>query len=332
MELLKDYFYKKAKKGEVAEVRELVRYSLSKNLGLSRSAISKWLRAQPVSVRFGLRNKKEKAHVGTKYPKLGVYQLDYGSFRKRDVVANGQKNEFILAVEQVTHKLIVLPTTSKSTRWWRAAVKLIRDTFSTGVTKLFTDRDAVVTSPAFQASLKKDFGVTVRYLKNRSKAFLAERYIRKVKRELNKSCFAASSRRWTDFVGRVVRRHNNQFIKGTRFKRTQVHEKNFLQFLAQYFNSDSVHNTLSTVPARPSFLNEKLNKQIFKFRPGDTVVLARSADWTEARSLFDKTSSTGSYGSKVYTVRKRELHPSKKSNKLVKGRKAARKTKKKYEH
>ena len=117
-----------------------------------------------------------------------------------------------------------------------------------------------------------------------------------------------------------MKRHNSQFIKGTTFKRTQVHEKNFLQFLAQYFDSDSVHNVLSS-STRKSFLSENLNKQIFKFSPGDTVVLAKSADWTEGKGLFDKGSSTGSYGTKVYTVQKRELHPSNRSKKLVKGKK-----------
>ena len=137
MDTLKVYFYKKAKKGELVGVKDLARYSASKKLGVSRQAIKRWLQLQPVTVRFAIKNKKEKAHVGTKYPKLGVYQLDYASFRKGDAVANDQRTGFLVAVEQVTHKLIVLPTTSKATRWWRAAVKLIRDTFSTGLKKLY---------------------------------------------------------------------------------------------------------------------------------------------------------------------------------------------------
>jgi hypothetical protein len=87
------------------------------------------------------------------------------------------------------------------------------------------------------------------------------------------------SSRWTDLLGNILDHHNNQIVKGTSFKRKDINDENFFQFLDEKLgrsDSSMAFNTRS-VDAR-SIGDPAWRKRIFKFAKGDRVLVTFDAD------------------------------------------------------
>ena len=292
-----------------------------KNKASVRKAVYKFLREEATTrgPSFARRD-KVKHYQGTVAFKPGVYFVDYGEYRKDWRKQNGGATGFLVAVENLTNRLFVLPTRGKDTRQWlRSLSEFVEKTRQVSV--IYSDRDSVA-SKAFRARVQSRYGIRWYFLKKGHKSYLAERYIGFVKTKLSQALESdsalAKNKKWIDLVEPLVREYNTQLIPGTRYRRQAISKENYSDFLAQLFKSPDYDLQISGRIIQP-FDNERWNRAVFAFDLGDKVRVSRKADWTdpENRAGFKKVSTVGSYGSKIYTVSGRQLRTTKQGTRFV---------------
>lgn len=251
--------------------------------------------APPARVPLGRRY-----HRGNLFPSLGHVQIDFAVFHPELRGYNNGHLGFILAVDQLSLRLTVLPTRSKSTKQWLRMVEEVvrRDPLQV---KVVTDRDKAVTTDKFRDEIRRKYGVAWEVLTNRNKAYMAELMIRHVKRQLSIYMSANASRRWVDFVEPLVQRHNSTPVGKTGYTPRQVDWTNYEDFTRKltddpnFFESLNISLFSHTPP-------EALT--LFKFDTGDRVRVDRRAHpvRSERRKIFDKPSVHGTYGPGVYLI------------------------------
>jgi len=257
----------------------------------------------------------------------GVFFIDYGEFHKNWSGSNGGATGFLVAVENVTCRLFVLPTRGKGTEQWLESIERFVE-LSRQVSVIYSDRDTVAQSARFRTQLMSRFGIRWHFLRSRHKSFLAERFIGYVKRKLSQALEHAQRRagpsktvkRWVDYVEPLTKIYNDQKIEGSSYRRRAVSRENFNDLLAQLFGNDKNYDLRFNSFAVGAFSKRpEWNKKIFKFSLGDKVRVNRRADWAdpENRLGFVKASTRGSFGRKVYTVTGRQLRWNKSYKKLV---------------
>ena len=286
-----------------------------------RKSVYKFLREEATTrgPSFARRD-KVKHYQGTVAFKPGVYFVDYGEYQKKWRKKNSGATGFLVAVENLTNKLFVLPTRGKDTRQWLQSLSdFVEKTRQVSV--IYSDRDSVA-SKAFRTRVKNRYGIRWYFLKKGHKSYLAERYIGFVKTKLSQvlesDSALARGKRWVDLVEPLVREYNTQLIPGTRYRRQAVNKENYSDFLAQLFKTPDYDLQISGRIIQP-FDNQRWNRAIFAFDLGDKVRVSRKADWTdpENRAGFKKVSTVGGYGSKIYTVSGRQLRTTKEGNRFV---------------
>ena len=232
-------------------------------------------------------------------------------------------------MENLTNRLFVYPCQGKSTQQWESAVALFVDAVQ-NVNVIYTDRDAVATSPAFQKRILDLYNIRWYFMVKGSKSYLAERYIRYVKEKLSQAMEIKGTKNWIQFVPAIVKEYNSEKIGNTSYTRASVDAKNFNHFLTQRLkinkNSKFIKQYLPRVKVSDdptllfnssriysNFIDSSWNSSIFTFSPGDKVFLARRSDWTKPAvgGAFFKTSHWGSFSSEVYTVSNRQLRATK---------------------
>lgn len=273
------------------------------------------------------RRDKIKARQTVNPLRPGMFFIDYGEFHKQWSGSNSGCTGFLVAVENVTNKLFVIPCKGKDTAQWdRAVAEFVA--LCGQVAVIYSDRDSVATSQSFRQRLFDTYGITWRFLSRGNKSFLAERYIGLVKTKLSQALLLAdrrsgkapgSTKRWLDFVKPFTDRYNEQKIGSTSYKRKSVSRENFDDFLKQLFGPQPEARFNSF--AVPAFEHHpRWNKALFKFELGDRVRVARKSDWTDEankRGGFKRSSVTGDFGNKVYTVTGRQLRACKNYKRYV---------------
>jgi len=243
--------------------------------------------------------------------KSGVFFIDYGEFHKSWKRQNGGCTGFLVAVENLTNRLFVYPTKGKDTKQWLDSIaKFIEGTRDVKI--IYSDRDAVATSPKFRRHVQSKYGLKWKFLKKGNKSFLAERYIRYVKIKLSQALKSGVSkdRNWTEYVEEIVKTYNNQIIPGTTYKRGSISDVNFDRFASQLFKSKQIDLERYNSFAAGPFESSEWNKRAFKFQIGDKVLLSRAANWKKgvpAGGAFAKASVDGAYGETEYTISGRQL-------------------------
>lgn len=271
------------------------------------------------------RHPKNYQTIGVLRP--GVYFIDYGEFYKsRARPHNDGATGFLVAVENVTNRLFVKPCRGKGTDSWLEAVRDFVE-LTRNVRTIFSDRDAVATSPKFRDEIMERYGVKWYFLKKGSKSYLAERYIGFVKQKLSQALNHAEKRNgdgrsvknWIQFVERLVQQYNRQKIEGTSYSRQSIEASNFSHFLSQLLGGsvDEPELEFNASKAGP-FATEAWNRRIFRFGLGDKVLLARKANWKrregdtdQGAGVFLKASTVGGFGDRVFTVSGRQLRKTK---------------------
>jgi hypothetical protein len=313
METLESYFKNKFEKTGVALTgRQLLNYAKDKKLkGVSLKKIYALLNAQENVARFApARKTKEYQTVGVLRP--GAYHIDYGEFHSNWSGSNGGHTGFLVAVENFTNRLFVLPTKGKGTDEWLKAIETFVE-IRRDVSLIFSDRDSVATSSNFQDKIYSKYKIGWRFLKKGHKAYLAERYIGFMKTKLSQALEQKGGKNWIKFVAPIVDEYNKEKIEHTSYRRQAVNRQNFSHFLSQLMRTDEPELEFNSFKAGP-FLNETWNKKIFKFNLGQKVLLARQANWKEAEEklkAFTKISMVGGFGKTVFTVSGRQLRCSK---------------------
>lgn len=299
------------------------RLGLTRKTGKQRVArqIYKFLReeAYPTGPSFARRD-RTKRYQGTVAFKPGVYFVDYGEFHKKWSGRNGGATGFLVAVENLTNRLFVLPTRGKDTKQWLEALSKFVEV-SRQVSVVYSDRDAVA-SQSFRDKIRRDYNIRWYFLKKGHKSYLAERYVGFVKTKLSQVLSSdprlAGKKRWVDLVEPLVKEYNSQLVPGTRYKRQAVSKENYSSFLAQLFKTPDYDLGISG-RVLSQFENPKWNRAVFAFDLGDRVRVSRKADWTdpENRSGFKKASTVGGFGSRIYTVSGRQLRATKDGSRFV---------------
>ena len=87
---------------------------------------------------------------------------------------------FLLAVEGLSRQLCVVPLKSKKQKEWEKALTKLFESEMGSCKTIFSDRDTSVKGTQFQERIKKRFGISWEFMKNREKCFRAERLIRYV--------------------------------------------------------------------------------------------------------------------------------------------------------
>jgi hypothetical protein len=267
------------------------------------------------------RRDRVKHYQGTLAFKPGVYFVDYGEFHKKWRRCNGGATGFLVAVENLTNRLFVLPTRGKDTRqWMESLAKFIEGTRQVYV--VYSDRDSVA-SKKFRQRVYEKYAVRWYFLKKGHKSYLAERYVGFVKTKLSQVLESdpklAAGKRWVHLVDPLVKEYNSQTVPGTGYRRQAVCKENYSDFLSQLFGGDKDYDLRISGRIVGPFQNSRWNKAVFRFELGDRVRVSRKADWTDPdnRSSFKKASVVGSFGSRVYTVSARQLRTTKDGSRFV---------------
>lgn len=314
MDQLEEYFNSKFDKTKIAPTgKHLLQYARAKKLkGIRAGDVFRMLREKNPEIGPFSKQNRTKHFQTVGVPRQGMYFIDFGEFHKNWSNFNEGCTGFLVAVENLTNRLFVLPTRGKDTSQWLKSietfVELTRD-----VRVIFSDRDSVATSKNFRSEITKEYGIKWHFLKKGNKSYLAERYIGFVKTKLSQALAknGQSSRKWVEFVAPLCQEYNSEKIEGTSYVRRAVHKDNFNHFLGQLLklgkDPELEFNGFKMGP----FVNEEWNKKIFKFNLGDKVRLARKANWKDGEEksggAFEKVSMRGAYGKKEFTVESRQL-------------------------
>jgi hypothetical protein len=319
MELVQTHFKTKFDKTGVAlTVSQLLAFAAEKKLiGVTRQKVGQFLRTQHDLAQFAVA-RKTKEYQSSSVIRPGVYHLDFGEFKKPWATNNSGHTGFLVAVENFTNRLFVIPCRGKGTEEWLKAISTFVST-TRNVRTIFSDRDSVATSVAFRDKIIKDFGIRWYFLKKGHKAFLAERYIGFVKTKLSQALLHKGGKNWVQFVDPICSEYNKEKIAGTSYKRQSIERSNFSHFLSQLLKTEQPELRFNSFKAGP-FAQEAWNRKIFKFNLGQKVLLARRANWKEhdeKLTAFTKISSVGGFGTTVYTVSGRQLRASKNNKAYV---------------
>lgn len=322
-QVVKHFRNKRDKTGLAMSLTQLVAFVKENKIPrVTRNQLAKFLTGETDLAQFApVRQVKQFQTIGV--PRLGQYFIDYGEFYKGLAGHNKGNTGFLVAVENLTNRLFVCPSKNKNTDSWLEAIRLFVD-LTRNVRSIYSDRDAVATSPRFQEQLVKDFGLNWYFLKKGSKAYLAERYIRLVKTKLSQAMLYKSTKNWIQFVEPLMDAYNDDRIAGTSYKRKSVDRANFDHLLQQIYKTkhpDLLFNMSRVAP----FSIERWNKKIFKFDLGEKVLLARTANWKKFEGdtdkmpskVFLKASTHGGFGKQEFTISGRRLNVRKGHNKYV---------------
>ena len=313
MEILETYFKNKFEKTGVALTgRQLYNYAKEKKLkGITQAKIYSFLSLQENVGRFApVRKTRDYQSSGVIRP--GVYHLDYGEFHANWAGSNKGCTGFLVAVENFTNLLFVLPTKGKGTPEWLKAIETFVE-IRRDVRCIYSDRDSVATSLNFRDTIYNRYKIKWGFLKKGHKAYLAERYIGFMKTKLSQALAQRGGKKWIQFVDPIVKEYNNEKIENTSYRRQAVNRVNFDHFLSQLLKTSEPELEFNRFKAGP-FENSQWNKKIFKFDLGQRVLLARSANWKDSKEkakAFTKISMVGGFGKTVYTVTGRQLRCSK---------------------
>jgi len=324
MDFVQDKFFKHYKKTGIAlTAHQLLSYAkLAKIKPLpEKKRVYAFLRQEVPQLGPFARHIKQPEHFQTiGVSKPGVYFIDYGEFHKSWAGSNGGATGFLVAVENLTNKLFVLPSQGKDTRQWLNSVaqfvELTRD-----VRLIYSDRDSVAVSKAFVSELENKYGLRWYYLKKGVKSYLAERYIGFVKTKLSQALARTpGSKHWTTFVPALCSEYNKSTVPGTTFKRQAINKANFDAFVSQLFDvSDPSIERYNNFKAGP-FITSRWNDIFFKYKPGDKVLLSRTSNWKdrfEKAGVFHKVSHKGAFGETVFTIAGRQLRANRDFTRLV---------------
>jgi hypothetical protein len=319
MDQIRAHFESKARDtGVVLSTARLLEYAKAKGLSVSKRKLVAFRKDHPLVAEFSPHRKTRYfASVGVLRP--GVWFIDFAEYRKTWSASNKGYVGFLLAVENVTHKLHVVPVTNKSSASWDGAitelVELRRD-----VETLISDRDSVVTSDKFIGNLKKKYGVKWYYLYKNSKSWLAEVFIRYIKQKLSQATLASGrSRQWARYLPAILADHNTAVIPGTSYRRQAVRKENWAHFLQQVLKSKEPEMRFSSSRIG-DFRHGAWNAKIFKFKLGQRVLLAKKANWKKPLSTFHKASVKGSFGSTPVTISGRQLRKTKDYKRVLPGK------------
>lgn len=241
------------------------------------------------------------------------FKIDYAFFLPREKRHNSGKIGFLCAACPATFAIAVVPFKNRKMESFQEAVRyLCGSGVFPVIESLVSDREAAVYSQRFMNQIKADYGINIRYMSKGSKSFIAELAISKVKKGLSTICSAqnnpADRKKWTAFVDPFVIYHNNKHAYGTSFKRSEINDSNFLEYLDERLGVSDSTTAFNSSSIDLRSLSDEMAAALFRYFPGESVLLARKAlsivDETGKKdgSAFTKASVIGSFSNIEYRI------------------------------
>jgi hypothetical protein len=309
--MLEEHYLSHAKRGIVLTTEDLKKFCRRKGIACGYEDIRKLRYKYKQTARFA-KYKTPGKYMGSSVDKLGNIMIDLAEYKKNLRAFNQQNQYFLVGVDCLSQKLSCIPMTHKTQEKWEEAIlSMMRNDFPY-VTTIITDRDTAISGKAFQRSMKERYGINWIHLRTRSKAFKAERMIRFLKTRLSTALAfnEKGDNDWLQHLPGILEDYNERFINGTTIRRRDASKKNYLEILAQKMGGGGVADPEAyfNVSVLGNFTPE-MSDRIFKYKVGDRVMLATYVDYSNkpARGAFEKKSVTGSFGKKVYSVRRQLL-------------------------
>ena len=109
--------------------------------------------------------------------KPGVWFIDMAFYRKDLKKDNDQCESFLLVVNALSHVLVALPTPDKTSESWKEALDMLVREKAADISLLVSDQDTAV-NPMVRRHLYTKYQIGWNFSKHRSKAYLAEIYIK----------------------------------------------------------------------------------------------------------------------------------------------------------
>ena len=304
---LSQHFVENMKRGIVLSVTAMKSYCRDQGYTCPPEKSLRQMRYKFKFSALHTKSRKPASFMGTAVPKLGVIFVDMAVYQPRLKVQNQQNQYILVGVDELSNKLAAVPLPNKNRSSWERALEVMREKESFPFMQtIVTDRDGAVADESFQKAFKRKHGVAWIHLPTRSKAFLAETMIGHLKSNLSIALGnnARGDNCWTKHLPGIVAYYNEKKIAGTDIKRKDISRANFGEVIAKRLGAKDYSPLINTSVS--SNFSKKMRQLLFKFQVGDKVLLARSAHYNVRMQggKFGKKSVIGSYGDKVYTVKK----------------------------
>jgi hypothetical protein len=301
---LRNHYMSRAEKGVILSLPDLKKFAKKSGLSFDREWASKLRSTHKQLARHSKWNKPP-VFVGSSVDKLGNIMLDMAVFMPRLSVHNSGCKYFLMGVDCFSQKIACIPSTKNNQKIWERGVVLMKEKYFPFVTTVITDRDTSVAGKAFQNAIREAYGITWIHLRSRNKAYKSERMIRFMKERLSTALSLNKDKSWIRHIDEIVDDYNARPITGTDIARSKASKQNYMKILVQKFKFKNPTVRFNTSVS--GNFSKKLGDLLFKFKLGQRVLLALSADYTSSKGTFSKRSVTGAFGSKIYKIYDRFL-------------------------
>lgn len=292
---------------ELKEMAEKLGVKLSRRQ--RRSFQNRWL---GLAMYVEKRRPSSHRYITNAYPRYGTFQTDYAVLDDDWGKGADGLDGFIVFVEYNTNYLFVYPCKNKDVISYEAAINSLVETAASSVKKIYSDQEGALWSEAFQKELLAKHGIGLAFLKTRSKAYLAEGAIKWLKKKLSSIRRTLKVKNWVRVLKGLVKKYNESLVPGTNFKRQQVNEENFVQFLEEKTKRKSSRDLMNAASFSCRSLPDKWSKKLFKFKLGSRILV--TVMLFKSKNKFHKKSMLGWSKKDVHFVAGRYLKMTKEFN------------------
>lgn len=322
MDAVRKRFRSQLAKGEYMTNAELKKYARSRNVLASDKQLKKVRREWLASALFTPRRRRPVAYMSTpQIPRLGLVAIDFAYYKKDKAKDNDGFVGFLVGVQLVTGRRHCVPFKDRGTESFeRAMEQFLQGNVFPAVTTVLSDRETAVWSVNFRKRMKEKYGLRFYFLQRFSKSAHAERAIRDIKEKLSASLLAKGGNRWLELLQSVQSQYNRQKVEGTKFRRIDVSDDNFAEFISEkrrVEDASMLHNTASTDIR--AFDSEEWKSLLFRFRIGQKVLLSKRA----FPKTFEKPSEAGGFYPEPFKISGAALKTMRGGNVLIPGKLSA---------
>lgn len=305
------YLRSNLSKGKLPTVSKLMKAAKGAGESLNKSDAEQWVKFYADIAQLATKRITPKVFQTQSVATYGLIFIDLAMFRPKFKALNRGAIGFIAAVEATTQQVASFPMRGKRTKDWRRAIDQVLDESVFGVVRtLVSDQEPAIVSRHFRNKLLAERGVRMVFLSQRHKAYAAEGYIRWLKNALvkaeamRKRTPTLDHRKWTEVLPNIVTSFNQRKARNTSYKRKDIDEKNFDDFLGELFGTTDASLLMNsgTLDIGRAF-SPKWTNRLFRFEQGERVLVARRAE--KLGGAFQKPSVHGGFSPKVRIVAQR---------------------------
>lgn len=301
---------KELKAGRVLSFNDTAAYVRSEQLDVSMQEL-RALRRNILETAVFRNAYQPRFYQGIQIHQLGLVQIDVAFYKEKQRHSNSNYIGWIQAVAPSTGVNACIPVRNKNTETFENAIAELLDAGGPFpvLHTIQSDRERTLVSAKFRQLMFDRHQIRLHTLVKGSKAWSSERAIRNIKTKLSTVMKAKTpSKRWVDHLQSVVTHHNSQLAFGTKFKRTDIDQYNFMEYLSKRFGVKDLSMSYNTASMNSTELPDSWNRKLFAHLPGDRVLISQTADYTyKGSKTFMKKSTVGTWSDVIYLVTRAAL-------------------------